>query len=89
MCRGYLLIFMRAVSASTHFSKCARCLPVHTLRGGELQHHRSRLETRAKEYSMCASLRVSRNPVAKSKQGIGGEAARCVAGASSLAHAFV
>lgn len=31
----------------------------------KVQAHRSRLETRAKEYSMCASLRVSQNPKAK------------------------
>lgn len=30
-----------------------------------VQAHRSRLETRAKEYSMCASLRVSQNLKAK------------------------
>lgn len=31
----------------------------------KVQAHRSRLETRAKEYSMCASLRVSQNSKAK------------------------
>lgn len=73
---GLFLIDGRRASPSASFATMAN--PVkgkgqsHRLgqSGVQVQNHRSRLETRAKDYSMCASLRVPQNLEAKRKQSV-------------------